>query len=226
MAITQEQVNEVCNSIADAGGTPTLIKVREALGSGSMATIAKMVREWKGAGEAENTAAPVSATPENIQAMAAKMWAEAQRIAAMQYEAQRAEMAAQVEAAEQALETAYAEWSAEKAQMMQIHKTAFENMDGTIEAQRQQIALLVTERESAYRAASVAEAVQMASQQEARRYAELAQQLAKSLESIKARPAPSQAQPKTKGKQATGKKQVPTVDQDKTADTKTLPLSI
>lgn len=121
MAISQEQVNEVCNSIAAAGGTPTLIKVREALGSGSMATIAKMVREWKGAGETV-TATQMSATPDSIQAMAAKMWAEAQRVAAAQYEAQRTEMAAQVETADQALETAYAEWSQEKAQMTQIHK--------------------------------------------------------------------------------------------------------
>lgn len=224
MAITQEQVNEVCSAISAEGGTPTLIKVREALGSGSMATIAKMVREWKGAGEAVTAAAPVSATPDSVQALATKMWAEAQRIAAMQYEALRAEMAAQVEAAEQALETAYAEWSAEKAQMVQLHKTAFENMDGTIEAQRQQIALLIAERESAYKTASVAEAVQMAAQQEARRYAELAQQLAKSLESIKAAPATKQAQPLAKGKAV--KKQVPTGDQESAGDTKTMPLSI
>lgn len=47
MAITKEEVYEACNRLLSKGVKPTLIKVREELGSGSNATILPVLQGWK-----------------------------------------------------------------------------------------------------------------------------------------------------------------------------------
>jgi len=47
MAIRKEEVYEACNRLLSNGVKPTLIKVREELGSGSNSTILRALQEWK-----------------------------------------------------------------------------------------------------------------------------------------------------------------------------------
>lgn len=114
MAITQEQVNKVCAELIEDNDAPTLAAVRAELGTGSMATIAKMVRTWR---ESQGTATRSDATaaavdvPEVVQALAQKMagamWAEAERLAAARLSAERDAMAANVASVRAELETSY-----------------------------------------------------------------------------------------------------------------------
>lgn len=211
MAINQEQVNEVCNSIAAAGDTPTLIKVRDALGSGSMATIARMVREWKGSSD-QTEAATASTLPESIHALAVKLWAEAQKQAAMQYEAQRVAMAAQLAEAEQALETAYAEWSRERENLKHEIEHKAQHLEGT----KNILNTKTNEFEKVLRELHVSKQMAEAERQTSKRYEDLLTQMISKLEPQK--PAPTAKTTETPERKGT--------DESAPVDTMTKPPAI
>lgn len=61
-SITQEQVNAAADSIRAAGGKPTARAVREQLGTGSMATVLKLLQAWHG-GQVQPAAQAVTLPP-------------------------------------------------------------------------------------------------------------------------------------------------------------------
>lgn len=114
MAITQDQVNKVCKQLQEAGESQTLAAVREALGSGSMATIAKMVRTWRETQWDErhgNEPQNQTDTPNAIEEMAGKMasaiWKEAEKLADQRLAADREAMKTELASAKKELEEAY-----------------------------------------------------------------------------------------------------------------------
>lgn len=58
LSITQEQINAVADSIRATGQKPTARSVREAIGTGSMATVLKMLQVWQ-SGQVRVDEAPV-----------------------------------------------------------------------------------------------------------------------------------------------------------------------
>jgi chromosome segregation ATPase len=60
--ITQDQVNQAANSLRDSGVTPTARAIREALGTGSMATVLRMLQLWQ-SGQVKQAEATVSLPP-------------------------------------------------------------------------------------------------------------------------------------------------------------------
>lgn len=93
--ITAEQVADACAAIAADGQEPTLRAVRDALGTGSLTTIAPLLRAWKEQ-EAKAHAAPpptplTEAARSALERLGAEMWALAERQAAERLEAERAE---------------------------------------------------------------------------------------------------------------------------------------
>lgn len=54
--VTQDEVNEACNQITQAGEQPTTIRVRENIGRGSFNTIQKMMKIWRESDEAREQA--------------------------------------------------------------------------------------------------------------------------------------------------------------------------
>lgn len=61
-SITQEQVNAAADFIRSAGGKPTARAVREQLGTGSMATVLKLLQVWHG-GQVQPAAQAVTLPP-------------------------------------------------------------------------------------------------------------------------------------------------------------------
>ena len=59
MAITKESVFECANQLLEDDITPTLAKVRKALGGGSYTTISEFMAEWRKQNEAANQPKPL-----------------------------------------------------------------------------------------------------------------------------------------------------------------------
>lgn len=62
--ITQEQVNAAADAIQASGQKPTTRNVREALGSGSMATVLKFLQVWQGSQVRQSRAIDDTLDPE------------------------------------------------------------------------------------------------------------------------------------------------------------------
>lgn len=82
MAITKTDIHNAADAIAAAGETPTLAKVRAALGGGSFTTISEAMGEWKASRQQQLVVTPIrEAAPESIterlHGFAADLWASA-----------------------------------------------------------------------------------------------------------------------------------------------------
>jgi chromosome segregation ATPase len=109
MAITQDQIFEVADTLVSKGEKPTLVNVRRALGGGSFSTISEGMEAWRSAratvAEPLREPAPQIIT-DRLAAFGAELWAVAQEMATSRLtterealEAARAELeAARVEA--------------------------------------------------------------------------------------------------------------------------------
>src|SRR5262245_11860475 len=91
MALTKADIWDAADKLAAAGDTPTLAKVRAALGSGSYSTISEAMGEWKArqqriAGGGEPIPAPVAS---RIEALGADIWAAAIELAQGRLAAER-----------------------------------------------------------------------------------------------------------------------------------------
>lgn len=114
MAVNQERVNVVCNELASAGKKPTLAAVRDAMGEGSYSTIGPMIQKWKaGRGEIGGGDVVAVSVPDALQSaggrMMAEVWAMAERLAAERLAAERAAMDAERAEVAAELEAAYAD---------------------------------------------------------------------------------------------------------------------
>lgn len=82
MAITKADIHAAADQIAANGDTPTLAKVRAALGGGSFTTISEAMAEWKASRQQQAVATPIreaapEAITERLHSFAAEMWADA-----------------------------------------------------------------------------------------------------------------------------------------------------
>lgn len=82
MAITKTDIHNAADAIAAQGETPTLAKVRAALGGGSFTTISEAMGEWKASRQQQSVVTPIrEAAPESIterlHGFAADLWASA-----------------------------------------------------------------------------------------------------------------------------------------------------
>lgn len=82
MAITKADIHAAADQIAAAGDTPTLAKVRAALGGGSFTTISEAMAEWKASRQQQAVATPIreaapEAITERLHAFAADLWSDA-----------------------------------------------------------------------------------------------------------------------------------------------------
>lgn len=127
MAVNQERVNVVCNELANAGKKPTLAAVRDEMGEGSYSTIGPMIQKWKaGRGEIGGGDAVAVSVPDALQAaggrMMAEVWAMAERLAAERLAAERAAMDAERAEVAAELEAAYSEMETLREQLAKAHK--------------------------------------------------------------------------------------------------------
>lgn len=127
MAVNQERVNVVCNELASGGKKPTLAAVRDALGEGSYSTIGPMIQKWKaGRGEVAGGDVVAVSVPDAIQAaggrMMAEVWAMAERLAAERLAAERAAMDAERAEVAAELEAAYSEMETLREQLAKAHQ--------------------------------------------------------------------------------------------------------
>lgn len=114
MAITKEQIFKVADELVAAGQTPTLAKVRAALGGGSYSTINGSFAEWKSQQAAKAAQPALEPAPEAVReltrALAADVWALALTMAnarlAVDRESLEAERAAANAARQDAAELA------------------------------------------------------------------------------------------------------------------------
>ena len=107
MAITQEQVFQIADQLHAANDTPTLAKVRKALGGGSFTTISEHMNEWKAKQQASHAPmrnpAPESIT-QRLTELGAEIWSAAQEQANTQITGEREALEAtrkQIEATRQ-----------------------------------------------------------------------------------------------------------------------------
>lgn len=127
MAVNQERVNVVCNELASAGKKPTLAAVRDAMGEGSYSTIGPMVQKWKaGRGEIAGGDVVAVSVPDALQLaggrMLAEVWAMAERLAAERLAAERAAMDAERAEVAAELEAAYSEMETLREQLAKAHQ--------------------------------------------------------------------------------------------------------
>jgi chromosome segregation ATPase len=82
MAITKTDIHNAADAIAAQGDTPTLAKVRAALGGGSFTTISEAMGEWKAARQQQSVVTPIreaapEAITERLHGFAADIWGTA-----------------------------------------------------------------------------------------------------------------------------------------------------
>ena len=93
--ITAEEVAAIAAALVAEGQAPTLRAVRDALGTGSLTTLAPLLRAWKEQ-EAKAHAAPpptplTEAARQALERLGAELWTLAEKQAAERLEAERAE---------------------------------------------------------------------------------------------------------------------------------------
>ena len=88
--ITKESVFEAADKLDSQGQEPSVIAIRDAIGSGSFSTVSKWLKEWRGQQQQQQQQAVTM--PDTVQAIYQKaiaaVWAEADRL----YREQMAEM--------------------------------------------------------------------------------------------------------------------------------------
>lgn len=82
MAITKQDIHAAAEQLAAQGETPTLAKVRAALGGGSFTTISEAMNEWKAARQQQSVVTPIreaapEAITERLHGFAADIWGTA-----------------------------------------------------------------------------------------------------------------------------------------------------
>lgn len=233
MAITQDQVNKVCEQLIAEHDEPTLAAVRSELGTGSMATIAKMVREWRKSGTTTKDDEQVQVTaPDTVQALAGKMavaiWAEATKAARDELESERAAMKLEINQVKTDLEAAYASMDEMQKRIESLEKSQDEAFQ-QFKRMKNEEARLIAERTKAFEAVNAArseaaeakavvphltahiEAAQKETEQWRAHAAELTRQLAKMVETK------SDRQKLEAGSQKKASKQVPPTEKQDAA---------
>lgn len=82
MAITRDDVFAAAHAIADAGGEPTYLAIRDRLGAGSFSTIARHLKDWKAEGSSRGEEGVVPKDiPAEFSAALTRFGAEAWRVA-------------------------------------------------------------------------------------------------------------------------------------------------
>jgi len=121
--ITREQVFEATDQLTQAGHNPTVVAICKHLGGGSPNTIGPHLADWKAQAEGPVDTAEAGPTPEPVEAAMRKVWSlavrhaqdqlqgerEALALARKEIEQERAELAAEIERLDTALEHARSE---------------------------------------------------------------------------------------------------------------------
>jgi chromosome segregation ATPase len=219
MAITQDQVNKVCEQLIAEHEEPTLAAVRSELGTGSMATIAKMVREWRKSGATTRSEETIQVTaPETVQGLAGKMavaiWAEATKAARDELESERAAMKLEVNQVKTDLEAAYASMDEMQKRIENLEKSQ-EKAFQEFKRMKNEEAQLIAERTKAFAVVPHLKAHLEAAQKETEQWrahaAELTRQFAKLVETK------SDRQKLEAGSQKKASKQVPPTEKQDAA---------
>lgn len=170
--ITFDQVAAAANAIKAAGEKPTARRVREALGTGSMATVLRFFQQWQGSGSAasDDDQEEVTLDPAIIKAITTAIAAQvaaasvdaAQRIAEL--EGERAALMQEVERMAVDVEELEKDCGVcrESAARLEGERDALRAEN---QKQEKEIGLLVKERQAAFTAADVAGAKLEASEQ-------------------------------------------------------------
>lgn len=156
MAISKQQIFAAADVIDAAGKKPTLIAVREALGSGSFSTISDAMAEWRANSSAKKApiqvAAPQAIT-DLLSGLGSDVWSaalelangrltserEALKAARLQLEAETAEAAELADHLSAELDSMKAERSEQDADLANLHK-ALEERDAAAASQTQSLA--------------------------------------------------------------------------------------
>lgn len=151
MAITKEQIFQTADQLTASGDSPTLAKVRKALGGGSYTTINEALKEWKAKQQAVSTLirepAPEAIT-KRLDAIGAEIWAVALELANSRLTAEREALEAtrtQLETAQQEASDLADQLSAELEAMQAQHRQTSEALqaaNATIETLQQENATL------------------------------------------------------------------------------------
>jgi Plasmid replication region DNA-binding N-term len=156
MTITKQKILQVADAIDAAGINPTIVAVRDALGSGSHSTISPVMKEWRAKKAAKN--APIQVTaPQTITdllcGIGSEVWSaalelangrlsaerEALEVVRRQLEAERAEAAELADHLSIELESMKATRSAQDADLTSLRK-ALEDRDAAVGIQTQSLA--------------------------------------------------------------------------------------
>ncbi|MEI6067963.1 MAG: DNA-binding protein [Methylococcaceae bacterium] len=94
MALTLQDIHAAADTIAAAGGNPTLAAVRQALNGGSFTTISEAMKDWKAKHQAQTIIAPLreaapAAISDRLSAFGTEVWAIALELSNARLQSER-----------------------------------------------------------------------------------------------------------------------------------------